>query len=87
MHCELKNIGISEELLRKDLGKGSYSPLVGTYRILLHRTLLKPDEKIPDRCKSKSQEIKSSRVWPTSTGKDQNFQTSVTPKSKMCNLL
>ena len=42
---QLSGIGISQELLREDLGRGVRSPVIASYRILLHRAMLHPEER------------------------------------------
>ena len=89
---QLAGMGITEEMLRKDINQGVRSPIIATYRIMLHKSMMRTNNTSTNSLKaSKYQsDIKhyNTKVSPAPiVGKIQNFQSLKTPKSKTCVVL
>jgi len=86
---QLTTLGITEEMLRKDINQGVRSPVIATYRILLHKQILTPNIESTHSLKSgkrlSSKKLTNTIVNPTlDSGKAQKEKS---PKSRTCVVL
>ena len=89
---QLSCMGITEDMQRQEINQGVRSPIIATYRILLHRAMTRPDNKHNKSLKSikdlSETEQFNTKLSPSPiVGKHQNFQSPKIPKSKACVLL
>ena len=89
---QLTGMGITEEMMRQDINLGVRSPIIATYRIMLHKAMLRTNNTSTNSLKSSKyqSDIKhyNTKVSPAPiVGKVQNFQGPKTPKSKTCVML
>ena len=73
---------------RGDINLGVRSPIIATYRILLHRAMMRPDNKQTKSLKSikdlsDTQQFNTKLSPSPIVGKHQNFQSPKTPKSDL----
>ena len=89
---QLAGMGITEEMLRQDINQGVRSPIIATYRIMLHKSMMRTNNTSTNSLKSSKyqSDIKHYNIKVSSAliiGKIQNFQCPKPPKSKTCVLL
>ena len=86
VHDQLASLGITEEMLREDLNKGVRSPIIGTYRILLHKHMMKSEDKRADYLKLDKIGTIDGKITQN-VGKIQNLKSTKIKGSKTCVLL
>ena len=71
MQDQLASLGITEEMQSKHLNQGVRSPVIATYRILLHKQMKQAQARRPDSCKPAPRpadnQIKNVRVRVTNS--------------------
>ena len=92
MKYQMTSLGITEDMLRQDINHGVRSPVIATYRILLHKQMGKGYNRSNYSLKSgkslSEKKLTNTKASPGPVnGREQHFQGTKKQKSKTCILL